>query len=34
MIDKKTGTPLFLLIKRQAMSKKIEWIAPKGKLQA
>jgi 8-oxo-dGTP pyrophosphatase MutT (NUDIX family) len=34
MIDKKTQLPVFLLIKRQAMSKKIERIAPKGKIQS
>ena len=33
MIDKKSQTPVFLLIKRQAMSKRIEWIAPKGKIK-
>jgi 8-oxo-dGTP pyrophosphatase MutT (NUDIX family) len=27
------GTPRFLLIKRHAMSGKIEWVAPKGKIQ-
>ncbi len=32
-IDTMTQQPLFLLIKRQAMSKRIERIAPKGKLQ-
>lgn len=32
-IDKKTNTPLFFLMKRQAMSKKIERIAPKGKIE-
>lgn len=27
------GEPRYLLIKRQAMSKKIEWVCPKGKVQ-
>lgn len=27
------GTPRFLIIKRHAMSGKIEWVAPKGKIQ-
>jgi 8-oxo-dGTP pyrophosphatase MutT (NUDIX family) len=27
------GAPRFLLIKRHAMSGKIEWVAPKGKIQ-
>ena len=26
--------PLYLLIKRHALSGKIEWVAPKGKIQA
>lgn len=28
------GKPRFLLIKRHAMSGKIEWVAPKGKVQS
>lgn len=32
LIDDK-NTPKFLLIKRHAMSGKIEWVAPKGKIQ-
>jgi 8-oxo-dGTP pyrophosphatase MutT (NUDIX family) len=32
-IDKKTNEPRFLLVKRHALSKKIEWVAPKGKIQ-
>jgi len=32
-IDKKTHTPKFLLVKRHALSKKIEWVAPKWKIQ-
>lgn len=31
-VDKKTGEYRFLLVKRFALSKKIEWIAPKGKI--
>lgn len=29
----KDGEPRYLLIKRQALSKKIEWVVPKGKVQ-
>ncbi len=32
-IDKKTNKPHFLLVKRFALSKKIERVAPKGKIQ-
>ena len=32
-IDKETNTPQFLVVKRFALSKKIERIAPKGKIQ-
>ena len=28
------GDPRYLLIKRQAMSKKIEWVCPKGKVES
>lgn len=31
--DKETNTPYFLIVKRFALSKKIERIAPKGKIQ-
>jgi 8-oxo-dGTP pyrophosphatase MutT (NUDIX family) len=27
------GQPRFLILKRHALSKKIEWIAPKGKIK-
>jgi len=30
----KEGEPRYLLIKRHALSGKIEWLAPKGKVQA
>ncbi len=33
-IDPKTGEPKFLLLKRQALSHKIEWILPKGKIKS
>lgn len=32
-IDKEDWEPRYLLIKRQAMSKKIEWVCPKWKLE-
>lgn len=32
-IDQKTHEPKFLLIKRHALSKRIEWISPKGKIK-
>lgn len=32
-IDKISHTPKFLMIKRFALSKKIEWVAPKWKIQ-
>lgn len=32
-IDERTGEPKFLILKRYALSKKIEWIAPKWKIQ-
>ena len=32
-IDPKTKEPLFLIVKRQALSNRIERVAPKGKLQ-
>lgn len=32
-IDKKTKQPHFLLVKRFALSKKIEWVAPKWKIK-
>lgn len=32
-IDKETNEPKFLLVKRHALSKKIEWVAPKWKIQ-
>lgn len=32
-IDKKDNAPRFLVIKRYALSKKIEWVAPKGKIE-
>ena len=28
------GDPRFLLLKRYAVSKRIEWVAPKGKIEA
>lgn len=31
--DPKTQEPRFLLVKRQALSKKVEWVTPKGKIQ-
>jgi len=33
-IDKTTGQPRFLLLKRQALSNKVEWILPKGKIKS
>lgn len=32
-IDPKTKQPRFLLLKRQALSNRIEWILPKGKIK-
>lgn len=32
-IDKNDGLPRFLLVKRYALSKKIEWVAPKWKIE-
>lgn len=32
-IDPHTREPRFLIVKRHALSKKIEWVAPKGKIQ-
>lgn len=32
-IDKVSKEPKFLLIKRHSLSKKIEWVAPKGKIE-
>ena len=31
--DKKSGQPMFLLVKRFALSKKVERVAPKWKIQ-
>ena len=33
-IDSEEGEPKFLLLKRQALSHKIEWILPKGKIKS
>ena len=32
-IDKKTSEPRFLILKRYSLSKRIEWVAPKWKIQ-
>jgi len=32
-IDPKTNEPQFLVVKRFALSRKVEWIAPKGKIE-